>query len=71
MKELSEFHCYGNRFQLVVQSPRVSPGDEDSCQGRQSTETLVALIKSKRRASFNLIKLRVWGALCVVPELFS
>lgn len=71
MKELSEFHCYGNRFQLDVRSPRVSPGDEDSCQGRQSTETLVALIKSKHRASFNLIKLRVWGAFCVVPELLS
>lgn len=47
-----------------------SLGDEDSCQGRQSTETLVALIKSKCQASFNLITLRVWGVLCVIPELF-
>lgn len=29
-------------------------GDEDTCQDRQSTETLVALIKSKRQSSFNL-----------------
>lgn len=34
MKELSKFHCYGNRFQSGVRSHKASPGDEDSCQGR-------------------------------------
>lgn len=54
-------------------SHNVSSGDEDDCQGRQSTETLVSLIKSKRWSSFNLITLRVGGGVkggFVVPELF-
>lgn len=54
-------------------SHRASPGDEDTCQGRQSSETLAALMKSKCRASFNLITARVLrggGVLCVVTELF-
>lgn len=61
-----------NNILLDVCSQNASSGDEDGCQGRQSTETLVSLIKFKRWSSFNLITLRVGGEgwLCVVPELF-
>lgn len=53
MKELRKIHRYGNRFQLDLWTNGASPGDEDTRQGRQSTETLVALIKSKHQSSFN------------------
>lgn len=41
-------------FSWICGLNRALPGDEDTCQGRQSTETLVVLIKSKCQSPFNL-----------------
>lgn len=63
MKEPSKFHCFCNNVTIycwMCVLTTLSSGDEDGCQGRQSTETLVSLIKSRRWSSFKFDYAKSW-----------